>query len=443
MAKVKIQGNAAGSGVFTVTSPVSNTNRTITLPDSAGTLLDENSSLPAANLTGTVADARISTLTSSKLSGALPALNAANLTAIPAANITGTLPAISGANLTGIAGRRNMIINGAMKVAQRSTSTVAQADASNEGYATLDRWYLQFASGCPGTVTTSKSTEAPAGFRSSIKLDCTSTGTPVDTTNDYIRLWQKIEGQDLQGLAFGTSSAKSITLSWYMKSTTYTDPISIHFLTYGTPADEYYNVTVTPTTSWVRYSVTVPGSTSLTFADTNAAGLNIGFTIAGPATPQHTQASNSTSWSTTVSNAVTDIGNLVSSTSNVLYITGVQLELGSVVTDFEHRSYGEELALCRRYFQAHAIITHTPYCVDWRGGSNSDNMRGTFHFDVTMRAAPTQGFLGDCHWYEVNNNTNAPQSLFFTPNIMAAYNDQGANILGDSSDDAITFSAEL
>jgi hypothetical protein len=58
MAKVKIQGNAAGSGVFTVTSPVSNTNRTITLPDSAGTLLDENSSLPAANLTGTVADAR-------------------------------------------------------------------------------------------------------------------------------------------------------------------------------------------------------------------------------------------------------------------------------------------------------------------------------------------------------------------------------------------------
>jgi len=314
MAKVKITGHASGSGVITVTAPNTSTDRTITLPDSTGTILDNTSTLDATKLSG-------------------------------------TLPALNGASLTGVAGRRNMIINGAMNVAQRSSSAVAQADSSNEGYATLDRWNLQFASACPGTVTTSKSTEAPSGFRSSIKLDCTSTGTPVDTTNDYIRLWQKIEGQDLQGLAYGTSSAKSMTLSWYMKSTTYTDPISIHFLAYGTPANEYYNVTVTPTTSWVKYSVTVPGSTSLTFADTNAAGLNIGFTIAGPATPQDTQASNSTAWSTTTSNAVTDIGNLVSSTSNVLYITGVQLELGSVATDFEHRSYGEELALCERYYE--------------------------------------------------------------------------------------------
>lgn len=104
MSKVKIQGNASGTGVLTVTAPNTSTDRTITLPDTTGTLLDENSSLPAANLTGTVADARISTLTASKLTGALPAISAANLTAIPAANITGTLPAISGANLTNIDG---------------------------------------------------------------------------------------------------------------------------------------------------------------------------------------------------------------------------------------------------------------------------------------------------------------------------------------------------
>jgi hypothetical protein len=104
MSKVKIQGHASGSGVLTVTAPNTSTDRTITLPDTTGTLLDENSSVPAANLTGTVADARISALTASKLTGALPAISAANLTAIPAANLTGTLPAISGANLTGISG---------------------------------------------------------------------------------------------------------------------------------------------------------------------------------------------------------------------------------------------------------------------------------------------------------------------------------------------------
>jgi len=94
MSKVKIQGNASGTGVLTVTAPNTSTDRTITLPDTTGTLLDENSSVPAANLTGTVADARFP--------ATLPAASAANLTAIPAANLTGTLPAISGANLTGI-----------------------------------------------------------------------------------------------------------------------------------------------------------------------------------------------------------------------------------------------------------------------------------------------------------------------------------------------------
>ena len=96
MSKVKIQGHASGTGVLTVTAPNTSTDRTITLPDSTGTLLDENSSVPAANLTGTVADARFP--------ATLPAASAANLTAIPAANITGTLPAISGANLTNIDG---------------------------------------------------------------------------------------------------------------------------------------------------------------------------------------------------------------------------------------------------------------------------------------------------------------------------------------------------
>ena len=119
MSKVKIQGHASGSGVLTITAPNTSTDRTITLPDTTGTLLDENSSVPAANLTGTVADARISALTASKLTGALPAISAANLTAIPAANITGTLPAIDGSNLTGVSGGKVLQV----VTMQTSTST--------------------------------------------------------------------------------------------------------------------------------------------------------------------------------------------------------------------------------------------------------------------------------------------------------------------------------
>ena len=101
MSKVKIQGNASGTGVLTITAPNTSTDRTITLPDTTGTLLDENSSVPAANLTGTVADARISALTASKLTGALPAISGASLTNLPASGISDLTPyftAYSGGN---------------------------------------------------------------------------------------------------------------------------------------------------------------------------------------------------------------------------------------------------------------------------------------------------------------------------------------------------------
>jgi hypothetical protein len=112
MSKIKLTGHASGTGVLTVTAPNTSTDRTITLPDTTGTLLDENSSVPAANLTGTVADARISALTASKLTGALPAISGASLTAIPAANLTGSLPAgMGGKILSYAAGQIQMTSN--------------------------------------------------------------------------------------------------------------------------------------------------------------------------------------------------------------------------------------------------------------------------------------------------------------------------------------------
>ena len=120
MAKVKITGHASGTGVITITAPNTSTDRTITLPDGTGTLLDENSSLPAANLTGTVADARISALTASKLTGDLPAISATNLTNVPAGNLTGT---VADARISALTSSK---LSGAIPTANLPAGTVLQ-----------------------------------------------------------------------------------------------------------------------------------------------------------------------------------------------------------------------------------------------------------------------------------------------------------------------------
>ena len=282
-------------------------------------------------------------------------------------------------NLIG-AGRRNLIINGAMQVAQRGTSA-SVSDNSNEGYSTLDRWATQFNSAIGGSITYSQSSDAPSGFANSAKIQCASTHTPA-SYGDYLSLRTTIEAQDLQQLAYGTSDAKEITLSWYMKVETYSGPISVGFQTKdGT--SEYFVKSVTPTSSWTRYSITVPASTTATINNDNGAGLQVEFVLSGDtANTNFDRATDSTAWETTRYQYVSDVGNILSNTSNAIYITGVQLELGKVATPFEHRSYGEELALCQRYYQYGQT----------RGGIPMYDSYGFYpptHFNTSMRANPT------------------------------------------------------
>jgi len=287
--------------------------------------------------------------------------------------------------------------------------------------------------------------DSPVGFGSSMKLDCTTAKSSLDA-GSYLYVLNRIEAQDLQQLAYGTSSPQAITLSFWVKS----PKTGTHYaeLYHGDSSGSSkrknsYAYTVSTANTWEKKSMTFAGDTGVN-AINNDTGYGLTLTWYLATGSNMTSGTNTNDdWQNTEANRTVGQVNCADSTSNNFYLTGVQLELGSTATDFEHRTYSEEMALCRRYFQAHYIITHTPFCVDWGAGDRNTNMRGTFHFDVEMRAAPTQGFLGDCGWYEVNNNTNAPQSLHFTKNIMAGYNDQGANILGNSTDDAITFSAEL
>jgi len=386
MAKVKITGHASGTGVVTITAPNTSTDRTITLPDGTGTLLDENSSLPAANLTGTVADARISALTASKLTGDLPAISGVNVTNVHAVN----------------SGRKNLIINGGMQVAQRSTAAVTVSDASNEGYQTIDRMFTIFNQSMGGAVAVQRVDDAPAGISNSLKYVVTSTTTP--SGNQYFGLQYKIESQDLQSVGYGTSEAKTMTFSFYMKSSNYTGSVSLAALHHDAGTSYFTATAGTPTTSWVKYSVVIPVNTASVFnKNDNGLGMLLRINLDCSST---NKASSPTGWTSTRSDAVTGDGNFMATSGNQIQLTGLQLELGSVATDFEHRSYGEELALCQRYYwEVPEAGVDGSY--GYKGGNASAySFNSTGTFAVKMRSTPSTvvsgGILNGCSALSVN-----------------------------------------
>ena len=279
---------------------------------------------------------------------------------------------------------RNLITNGAMQVAQRGTSATV-ADNSNEGYSTLDQWAIYYNSSMSGAVTFSQSSDAPSGFANSAKLQCSTTNTSI-TGNQYLKLVNKIEAQNCQLLDYGSSGAKSSILSWYMKTDTYTGPVSVSLEIEG--GQEYFTVSVTPTTSWARYTLAIPGSTSQAIADDNGEGLTLHFALAGSTSSSNAASSDSTAWSSTRSDYRTDIGNLLSNTSNAFYVTGVQLEVGDVATAFEHRSFGDDLAKCQRYYYRTAVLSNDS-TIAAGFNQNANAVRAVVHFPVTMRTAPT------------------------------------------------------
>jgi len=350
--------------------------------------------------------------------------------------------AVDDSHMASISGRKNIIINGAMQIAQRGTSS------TSTGCGSVDRWNMGANVGVTQSQVAITSGGAfDAGFRSAYKL--TNTGAIDNTATQYVSCFYYPEAQDIANSGWNYKSASSyITISFWIKSSV-AGTYNVNPMTQDGTQKIYPQTFSLSANTWTKVEKSFAGHADLTFNNDSGRGMQLhispfygtNFTDSGVSTG---------AWSTygSATRFPDYAQNWGASTGATWEITGVQLELGSTATGFEHRSYGEEMALCRRYFQAHQIITHTPLCVDWKGDNGSgsfnyNNMRGTFHFDVEMRAAPTQGFLGSCGWYERSGSSGAPDTLIFTRNVMAAYHTEGANILGDSTDDAITFSAEL
>jgi len=277
-------------------------------------------------------------------------------------------------------GRKNLVTNGAMQVAQRSVSETGLGAAS--GYFTLDRWKIDTAHSA-GRLTMTQTADGPSGFANCLKLDCTTADASI-AADELVLLTQRFEGQDLQQIKKGTSDAELITVSFYVKaSAAFTFGVEL----IDDDNDRQITKLFATTTGWVRHELTFPADTTGAFNDDNALSLHINFWLHAGAT--YTGGTLETAFaSKTNANRAAGIDSFYSSTDNNFFITGVQMEIGSQATPFEHRSFGEELALCQRYYQK--WLSNTAAGSVHSGGCISDTaFIGDYFLRTTMRTEPT------------------------------------------------------
>jgi len=278
---------------------------------------------------------------------------------------------------------RNMIINGAMQVAQRATSkTNVGPNGTGEGYTVLDRFEISLSGDQVSTF--SQSTDAPSGFSNSAKIEVTTADTSLAATQ-FWHLRYNFEGQDLQSLAKGTSDAKAFTISFYVKS----NKTGVYTVGLGDLDNDRQNAlsyTINSANTWERKSLTFNPDTTGTFNNDNNKSMRINFALLGGADLKSGTFFNGTWGGDVDANAVHPSQvNLADTVGNEWYITGVQMELGEQATPFEHRSFGDELARCQRYYHKNGSASFHRYAYQYVSTHRMVDIR----HPVDMRASPT------------------------------------------------------
>jgi len=279
---------------------------------------------------------------------------------------------------------RNILINGAMQVAQRATS-VSDLGGSNDVFAALDR-IKYFVGNTAGRFTAEQVavTDLP-GFANAMKLSCTTADTSI-AADEFMGFKHLIEGQDVQHLKKGTSEAKSTTLSFYVKGNAAAEyTVELRDIDNDRINTQTFNVT----TSWTRVEMTFAPDTTGTYDDDNALSIQMAWWLhAGSTYNGGTFASNSWASRTQNNRVKSSNSSFFDSTSRTLFITGIQYELGEQATPFEHRSFGDELLRCQRYFQSVDNARMTLNVV-----RQSDNLKRCTLVYPGMRSNPTLVFV--------------------------------------------------
>ena len=275
---------------------------------------------------------------------------------------------------------RNMVINGGMGVAQRSASVAALGAAS--GYFTCDRWQINVGATSAGRLTMTQTADGPNGISANcLKLDCTTADASI-AAGERLSIGHNIEGQNLQRIGKGVAGAQQITVSFYVKaSASFTFGVELYDQDAGRQITKLFDTT----TDWVRHEFTLPADLddgSSPFDDDNAASLSMFFWLhAGSSFTSGTLNTASFADDGTSTRAA-GIDSFFSNTANNFFLTGVQLEVGPVATEFEQEDFGVTLRKCQRYL-----------CTVEKGitgmATTTSDLNFQYAYPVTMRAVPT------------------------------------------------------
>ena len=324
----------------------------------------------------------------------MSSLSVDNLKTLSGNGIDAQIKSIGGGHLS----NRNKIINGAMMISQRATS---KTDA-NAGYHTVDRMRMSKNSLGTAEITHEQSTDSPNGFGKSLKTTITTAEGSVAAEDAFRPLQYRIEGQDLQDLAYGTSDAKSLTLSFYVKSSvTGTYSLSFRNVTAGTYRLRSTTYTINSANTWEKKIITIAGDTSTAIINDNDARFEI-YWCGGSGTNFTSSNVAASGWADYVSGGLhyghtVQLQNTLGST---FLLTGIQLEVGDTATLFEHRSFGDELLRCKRYYYQETRSGSTGgngagiFALGMTANSSGGSIYATMNHPVEMRAAPTVTFSG-------------------------------------------------
>ena len=314
----------------------------------------------------------------------------------------GTINGLTSINGGQIGGSRNKIINGAIEINQRGTAAVAA-----DGAMVSDRWKMTETGG--GNMTFQVVADAPAGFRNSMKA-IASTADDCSQAADEYTIQHRIEGNNVVDLYYGNSGAKTTTLSFWVKSSlTGNFPVGLENSASNRTHVKQY--TINSADTWEKKSVTFVGDEAGTWLITNGIGLNLCFTL-GAGT---NYAGTIDSWQGSRLMRGSSSVQFMATVNATWFVTGIQLEVGSTATEFEHRSYGEELALCQRYlpsftgrnmFMGLAAAAHYGYY--------------TVYYPVPSRVIPTGLFVSSLSGFEISTIGGSAQA-FTSLNITSGY----------------------
>jgi hypothetical protein len=295
-------------------------------------------------------------------------------------------------------GFKNRIINGAMVISQRNgTSSVS---ATSGGQYFLDRYSVNISAGSKFTVA--QSSTAPVGFNSSSLI--TSSSAYSITSGDFFVYQQFIEGYNIADLGWGTASASTVTLSFWVRSSltgTFGGTLANSTNTVSATRSYPFTYTISSANTWEQKTITIAGDTSGTWGATNAGGIAVLFGLGVGSTYSGTAGA----WAGADYRSATGATSVVGTNGATFYLTGVQLEKGSTATSFDYRPYGTEFSLCQRYYQ---IYTQPPL----RGVIVSTNSAGRMAMilPVVMRTSPT-AVVGAMNVFDGNTSAGAVSSV--------------------------------